>query len=403
ADAALSLGDADAALVHAGTALARDRFHEAAHRARILALYMLGRQHEALHAYMECRRVLDEELGLEPMPETRALQKAILAQTDPARLVATPVPPRLATAPELLVGRLRELDVLDEAARAGLAGGGALLLVEGEAAIGKSTLLDALVARLEGAAIGRACCTAAESRLAYVPLVSAVRAAVGDDDRLTRIVADERMPLVAALEALAAVLREHAPLTLVLDDVDRADDATRAALAYLRRRCADLPVVIVAAAGTRVDDLQPTLCLRLDALSRDELDDDALYEQTGGHPQLVRAVMHDDARLADALASTLLSRCRDAGPFAYRVLLTASILDSPFEPEELAEALDVDPLALVEQLEDLCALGLLAPDGDAFRFRYPLLRESLSRSLTPARRRLLHARIPSIVPARLAG
>src|SRR5439155_6454844 len=133
------------------------------------------------------------------------------------RLVATPVPPRLATAPELLVGRLRELDVLDEAARAGLAGGGALLLVEGEAAIGKSTLLDALVARLEGAAIGRACCTAAESRLAYVPLVSAVRVAVGDDDRLTRIVADERMPLVAALEALAAVLREHAPLTLVLD------------------------------------------------------------------------------------------------------------------------------------------------------------------------------------------
>ncbi|MFL5927637.1 MAG: BTAD domain-containing putative transcriptional regulator, partial [Gaiellaceae bacterium] len=95
ADAALSLGDADAALVHAGTALARDRFHEAAHRARILALYVLGRQHEALHAYMECRRVLDEELGLEPMPETRALQKAILAQTDPARLVATPVPPRL--------------------------------------------------------------------------------------------------------------------------------------------------------------------------------------------------------------------------------------------------------------------------------------------------------------------
>ena len=403
AEAALSLGDADAALVHANAALARDRFHEAAHRARILALYLLGRQHEALEAYMACRRVLDEELGLEPMPETRALQKAILAQADPARLVAAPTPPPFPTGPEVLVGRRRELDQLEDAARAGLAGGGGLLLVEGEAAIGKSTLLDALVARLEGVPIGRARCTAAESRLPYVPLASAVRDAVGDDDRLTRAVTDERLPLLGALEALVDVLREHAPLALVLDDVDRADDATIAVLAYLQRRCADLPVVILAAAAAAVEDLQPAVRVKLDTLSRDELDDDALYEQTGGHPQLVRAVLHDDARLADNLASTLLARCRDAGPFGYRVLLTASIMDSPFAAEELADVLDVDPLALVEQLEELCALGLLAPDGDAFRFRYPLLRESLRRSLTPARRRLLHARIPSTVPARLAG
>jgi DNA-binding SARP family transcriptional activator len=403
ADLSLSLGGADAALVHADSALARDRFHEAAHRARIVALYMLGRQHEALAAYMTCRRVLDEELGLEPMPETRALQKAILAQTDPARLVAAPVPPRSPAGPAILVGRRRELDELEDAARAGLAGEGALLLVEGEAAIGKSTLLDALTARLADADIGRARCTAAESSLPYIPLVSAVRAAVGDDDRLTSIVTDETTPLLGALEKLAAVVREHAPLALVLDDIDRADDATIAALAYLHRRCADLPVVVIAAAAVPVDDLEPTLRVRLDALSRDELEDDALFEQTGGHPQLVRAVLHDDAGLADSLASTLMARCRDAGPFAYRVLLTASIMDSPFEAEELADALDVDALALVEQLEELCALGLLSPEGDAFRFRYPLLRESLRRSLTPARRRLLHARIPSTVPARLAG
>jgi len=43
------------------------------------------------------------------------------------------------------------------------------------------------------------------------------------------------------------------------------------------------------------------------------------------------------------------------------------------------------------------------PDGEGFRFRYPILGEALRRSLTPARRRLLHARIPSTVPVRLAG
>jgi DNA-binding SARP family transcriptional activator len=405
AEAALSLADAEAALAHADAALARDRFHEPSHRARILALYALGRQHDALDAYVACRRLLDDELGLEPMPETRALQKAILAQTNPADLIAAPVSaPRPAR--EILVGRRRELDRLEHAARAGLAGGGALLLVEGEGSIGKTTLLDALVSRLDGARLGRAQCTAAESSLPYVPLVSAIRSAIGDDERLTAFATDEQAPRLALLETLAALLREHAPLALVLDDVDRADEGTIAALAYLHRRCSDVPVVTLAASGATangLEQIEPALRVRLEALRRDELHDDALFERTGGHPQLVRAVLDDDPARAESLAATLLARCRDCGPFAYRVLLTASILDSPFDPDDLAEALDVDPLALVEQLEELCDENLLAPDGDRFRFRYPLLREALRRSLTPARRRLLHARIPSTVPVRLAG
>ena len=49
----------------------------------ILALYRAGRQAEALEVYRETRRVLTEELGLEPSPELRELEKAILRQ-DPA-------------------------------------------------------------------------------------------------------------------------------------------------------------------------------------------------------------------------------------------------------------------------------------------------------------------------------
>jgi len=49
----------------------------------ILALYRSGRQAEALEAYRETRRVLAEELGLEPSPELRELERAIL-QHDPA-------------------------------------------------------------------------------------------------------------------------------------------------------------------------------------------------------------------------------------------------------------------------------------------------------------------------------
>src|SRR5215472_11294707 len=53
----------------------------------ILALYRCGRQAEALEVYRETRRVLADELGLEPSPELRELERAILQQ-DPALRVS---------------------------------------------------------------------------------------------------------------------------------------------------------------------------------------------------------------------------------------------------------------------------------------------------------------------------
>src|SRR5262249_46466851 len=74
-----------------------------------------------------------------------------------------------------------------------------------------------------------------------------------------------------------------------------------------------------------------------------------------------------------------------------------------FEADLLAEVLDLDPLTLVEELEELCEQRLLEAEGDRFRFRYPLLREALRGSLTPARRRLLLARLQVVAPTRLAS
>jgi DNA-binding SARP family transcriptional activator len=73
----------------------------------ILALYRSGRQAEALEVYRETRRVLANELGLEPSPELRELERAILQQ-DPA-LRASPVRATVAAVPGVRPGRRRRI------------------------------------------------------------------------------------------------------------------------------------------------------------------------------------------------------------------------------------------------------------------------------------------------------
>jgi YVTN family beta-propeller protein len=90
-EADLSLGR-DAELVPELEQLVRENpTRERLRRQLMLALYRSGRQAEALETYRQGRRALDEELGLEPTPELRELERAILAQ-DPA--IAAPAPPR---------------------------------------------------------------------------------------------------------------------------------------------------------------------------------------------------------------------------------------------------------------------------------------------------------------------
>ena len=116
----------------------------------MLALYRDGRQSEALAAYLRTRRVLMEELGIEPGPALRQLQQQILAAdpalTAPASL-AVPQPaarhvvPRELPAPvHHFTGRSAELAELSDLA----AGGGVRALVisaiSGTAGVGKTAL-----------------------------------------------------------------------------------------------------------------------------------------------------------------------------------------------------------------------------------------------------------------------
>jgi len=92
-EANLELGDARAMVPALEQMVADHPLRERLHGLLMLALYRSGRQADALNAYQSCRRVLVDELGIEPSKELRDLEQAILEQRstlqpDPAAHVA---------------------------------------------------------------------------------------------------------------------------------------------------------------------------------------------------------------------------------------------------------------------------------------------------------------------------
>jgi DNA-binding SARP family transcriptional activator len=422
ADAALIARDFRAGLSHAQAATRMDRFSERAHRTEMLALYAMGRGHEALEAHRRLRSLLVGELGLEPNAESRSLEAAILRQDDVSSLLPRPsreMQLRSSGHPWLLfLGRRAELAALAETLESALAEEFALVLVEGEAGIGKSRLLDEFASTLDGVTVGRARCSALEQHLAHVPLAAALREVLEGLDLDTKDLpalggivpelAPRERPAgfgeIDALEATVEVIRRAGPLVLIFDDLHLADPDTVAALEYLRHRCTGSPVMILGALRgeeTPLDHplhrLTETTRIQLEPLTEHELAPLGIpdvHGRTGGHPALVANLIASGANpdLRGSLNELLIARCRSQGAVAFRVLMTAATLSEPFEPEVLAALLGTDPVALVERLEQLCDRRILRVDGLRFRFRYAIPRDALRAAVSPARDRLLRER-----------
>jgi PAS domain S-box-containing protein len=89
AEAALADRDFRPARHHALSAVDLDPLNERAYRLLMMASYGLGEPGHALETYLRCRRLLAEELGVDPLEETEALYLAILRREDPQRFLPT--------------------------------------------------------------------------------------------------------------------------------------------------------------------------------------------------------------------------------------------------------------------------------------------------------------------------
>jgi DNA-binding SARP family transcriptional activator len=278
-------GDLQAGMRTALQLLAIDPLQESVHRTLMRLHAALGRRGDALRQYRECVAVLRREVDAEPELETRQLYQEVLRATGlaPRDLTAlageqigapTPAPgagPSAADPP--LLGREIELARLHAALAAARAGDGGLLMIRGEAGIGKSRLIAELAgaADREGARVIVGHAYEGERALPFGLWADAIRqtlatltpaalSGLSPESRaeLARLVPelDESRPsppegpgnhrrLFEAVVALVHCLAADRSLLLVLEDLHWADESSLRLLAFLNHRLGGQRVLCV--------------------------------------------------------------------------------------------------------------------------------------------------------------
>ncbi|MGI9824248.1 ATP-binding protein [Agromyces sp. Marseille-Q5079] len=263
ADALFELGRPEDAISVARDVLAEQPAEERAHRAIMRAHLSLGLRRQAIHQYHACRAALDEELGVGPGPQTEHLHlEALDLDAGSARLddVVLP-PPALRVAPATpLHGRA------DAVERLAAGGGPAIVLVTGEAGIGKTRVVVEYARRAldDGAIVLWGAGHDAEGQTPYGAIIEALdgclssrsateRARIGGEyPELAALLPslgstappsqrspdDERRRLFQAVAGLLEDLAASAPVLLVIDDLHAADLGTLGLLSSLARRSA---------------------------------------------------------------------------------------------------------------------------------------------------------------------
>ena len=289
-DTSLAGGRGEVAVQPASELVGLEPFRESSHLRLLRAYAAAGDRGEALRAYDRCRRLLAEELGVDPSPELETAYLELLR--DGAVAVPRPQAPpqRVPPAGERpFVGRGPELARLRAAWAAAQAGRRRLVLVTGEAGIGKSRLAAELMdlAEHDGATVLLGRCDR-QLGVAYLPVRAALRPylAACPAERLRALVGPqggelvrlwpelarqlpglpapthgepeaERYLLFEAVAGLLDAIAATGPVLLVVDDLHEADQPSLALLRHLAHgtRPAALLVLLTATeeAATRGD------------------------------------------------------------------------------------------------------------------------------------------------------
>jgi DNA-binding CsgD family transcriptional regulator/tetratricopeptide (TPR) repeat protein len=302
-----------------------------------------------------------------------------------------------------LLEREHPLDLLDERARRAVAGHGSVVLVAGEAGIGKTVLLRTFAERVRVPVLWGMCDSLSTPR----PL-GPLRDVAG---RLGPAVTELLRGTAAQHEIFAAVLDAVCarPSVLVVEDLHWADEATLDLVRFLARRISGLPLLLVLSYR---DDLGADHPLRpvlgdlvcspdarrvqvtplsrsavatlLDGLTLDPAD---LHRRTGGNPFFLSQVLaQPESPMPASVRDAVLARTSGLDPAVRRCLQLLSCAPEPLGGD-LLRALGVPPTAI----EVLVTTGLIDHQGQGVAFRHEIARSAVLGAVAPGSEPALHA------------
>lgn len=331
----------------------------------------------------------------------------------------------------MLIGREAERQVVDSLVAGARTGRSGVLLITGEAGIGKTALLDYAADAAQGMRVHRLVGTELEQDLGFGGLSQLVGRTAEELELLpepqARALAvalelragpsPDRFAVGAATLGLLTRRAEDRPVAVLVDDAHLLDHLSASALAFAARRLVADPILFIAT--VRSDEPSPLLraglpVLELAGLGEPEAaqllaagthagspgpDVGALVRVTGGNPlallELKANPQHPEAvgpegppPVPAAVTRHFQARTERLSVAARTALLVAAAGGTDRRLVSRAcRSLGVDPLHLVEAAD----LGLVTTSGGCVAFRHPLVRAAVYTAADPADRRAAHA------------
>ena len=340
--------------------------------------------------------------------------------------------------PRALLGRRGECEALDRLLARLRTGRSPVLVLRGEAGVGKTALLEYLLEQASGCRVVRAAGAESEMELAYAglqqlcaPLLDRLEALPGPQREalstafgLSAGDPPDRFFVGLAVLSLCAEAADDRPLLCVVDDAQWLDRASAQALAFVARRLHAESVALVLAIRETGDETElpglPDVTVRgltdadartlLESAMHVHLDEgvrDRIVAETHGNPlallELPRAMtpaelaggygLPEAAPVASRIEQGFRRRFESLPPPARQLLLTAAaepVGDAPLV-WRAAERLGIGAEAAVAAE----SAGLLVIDGRV-RFRHPLVRSAAYRASAPPERKEVHQALADV-------
>jgi DNA-binding SARP family transcriptional activator len=446
--ALVQVGDLGGAIELSRRLVEATPFDEHRWAALVRVLASAGRQREALETYRRVRTLLRDELGIEPSHELRRAERDVLDQLQRA--------PRRSHSGGPFIGRAVALDVMRNAVDSLARGEPRVLAIDGEPGIGKTALATEFARRseLDGVLVLDVSCARSDT----IPLGAYARALrglqfsgpgqpvaraaieswpLGDD---TAPSDDQwwyhRQRLSHWAEESATNLAQRAPLAIVLDNAQWADDLTLGVMQALAT-ASSVPVLLVVlmrsddqgadSAKQLLRDIStfvPVDYITLEPFSRDEIV--ALVHALGcssDEPELIDPIMHASggnplyatqfallihattgtlpSALPKTLETVLRGRVADLSSPCRQLLEFASVLDDEFSSELLSLVTGRPVLDIAADIDEARRAGVVrvGSAGDRYTFAHGLIRQAVYDGLGEALQSSLHRTVARALPS----